>query len=178
MAAQSRCRRRAKMRCSRRCGCSSGCPIRPSSPIAASARWVPRAAGGRPGARARLPSRAQPGRPPHRLRRRQTLEEAGLLERVGVDVHPDPDAPGDRVRRGRVQRPGLADEPSLRPRLPGGRGVHGRPEEAHEGRRVHEDAAPAAHLLELRLRSIDGGEDAAPGGPRGRGAGEARSRTP
>jgi superfamily II DNA or RNA helicase len=28
------------------------------------------------------------------LRRRQTLEEAGLLEKVGVDIHPDPDAPG------------------------------------------------------------------------------------
>jgi len=27
------------------------------------------------------------------LRRRQTLEEAGLLERIGVNVHPDPDAP-------------------------------------------------------------------------------------
>jgi DNA-binding Lrp family transcriptional regulator len=27
------------------------------------------------------------------LRRRQTLEDAGLLERVGVDVHPDPNAP-------------------------------------------------------------------------------------
>jgi superfamily II DNA or RNA helicase len=27
------------------------------------------------------------------LRRRQTLEEAGLLERVGVEVHPDPNAP-------------------------------------------------------------------------------------
>jgi superfamily II DNA or RNA helicase len=27
------------------------------------------------------------------LRRRQTLEEAGLLDRVGVDIHPDPDAP-------------------------------------------------------------------------------------
>ena len=27
------------------------------------------------------------------LRRRQTLEEAGLLERIRVDIHPDPDAP-------------------------------------------------------------------------------------
>lgn len=27
------------------------------------------------------------------LRRRQTLEDAGLLERVGVDIHPDPQAP-------------------------------------------------------------------------------------
>jgi superfamily II DNA or RNA helicase len=27
------------------------------------------------------------------VRRRQTLEEAGLLEKVGVDVHPNPDAP-------------------------------------------------------------------------------------
>ena len=27
------------------------------------------------------------------LRRRQTLEEAGLLEKVGVEVHPDPEAP-------------------------------------------------------------------------------------
>ncbi|HBP88394.1 MAG TPA: phospholipase D-like domain-containing protein [Nitrospirales bacterium] len=27
------------------------------------------------------------------LRRRRTLEDAGLLERVGVDIHPDPDAP-------------------------------------------------------------------------------------
>lgn len=29
------------------------------------------------------------------LRRRQTLEEAGLLERIGVNVHPDPDAPAN-----------------------------------------------------------------------------------
>lgn len=29
------------------------------------------------------------------LRRRQTLEEMGLLEKVGVDVHPDPDAPAN-----------------------------------------------------------------------------------
>ena len=29
------------------------------------------------------------------LRRRKTLEEAGLLEKVGVEIHPDPDAPGD-----------------------------------------------------------------------------------
>ncbi|MGH8643086.1 MAG: SNF2-related protein, partial [Gammaproteobacteria bacterium] len=27
------------------------------------------------------------------LRRRQTLEEAGLLEKVGAEIHPDPDAP-------------------------------------------------------------------------------------
>ncbi|HWF61443.1 MAG TPA: phospholipase D-like domain-containing anti-phage protein [Nitrospira sp.] len=27
------------------------------------------------------------------LRRRETLEDAGLLEKVGVDIHPDPDAP-------------------------------------------------------------------------------------
>jgi hypothetical protein len=27
------------------------------------------------------------------LRRRRTLEDAGLLERIGVDVHPDPEAP-------------------------------------------------------------------------------------
>jgi superfamily II DNA or RNA helicase len=27
------------------------------------------------------------------LRRRETLEEAGLLEKVGVDIHPEPDAP-------------------------------------------------------------------------------------
>lgn len=27
------------------------------------------------------------------LRRRQTLEDAGLLEKVGVDIHPDPDVP-------------------------------------------------------------------------------------
>jgi hypothetical protein len=27
------------------------------------------------------------------LRRRQTLEEAGLLEKAGVDIHPDPDVP-------------------------------------------------------------------------------------
>jgi hypothetical protein len=29
------------------------------------------------------------------LRRRRTLEDAGLLERIGVDVHPDPEAPTD-----------------------------------------------------------------------------------
>jgi superfamily II DNA or RNA helicase len=32
------------------------------------------------------------------LRRRRTLEEAGLLERVGVEVHPDPDAPPGTYR--------------------------------------------------------------------------------
>lgn len=32
------------------------------------------------------------------LRRRRTLEEAGLLERVGVEVHPNPDAPGGSYR--------------------------------------------------------------------------------
>jgi len=32
------------------------------------------------------------------LRRRRTLEDAGLLERVGVDVHPDPDAPVSAYR--------------------------------------------------------------------------------
>lgn len=29
------------------------------------------------------------------LRRRRTLEEAGLLDKVGVEIHPDPDAPAD-----------------------------------------------------------------------------------
>jgi len=29
------------------------------------------------------------------LRRRKTLEEAGLLEKVGVEIHPDPDSPSD-----------------------------------------------------------------------------------
>jgi superfamily II DNA or RNA helicase len=28
------------------------------------------------------------------LRRRQTLEQAGILERVGVDIHPNPESPG------------------------------------------------------------------------------------
>lgn len=32
------------------------------------------------------------------LRRRQTLEEAGLLERVGVEVHPKPNAPARAYR--------------------------------------------------------------------------------
>jgi len=32
------------------------------------------------------------------LRRRRTLEDAGLLERVGVDVHPDPNATADTYR--------------------------------------------------------------------------------
>ena len=39
------------------------------------------------------------------LRRRQTLEEAGLLEKVGVDVHPNPDAPATVY--GHVQFSGL-----------------------------------------------------------------------
>ena len=54
------------------------------------------------------------------LRRRQTLEEAGLLERVGVDIHPEPECASDRLHGRRVQWPGPADEPSLRSRLPGG----------------------------------------------------------
>jgi superfamily II DNA or RNA helicase len=32
------------------------------------------------------------------LRRRRTLEDAGLLERVGVEVHPDPDSPSGTYR--------------------------------------------------------------------------------
>lgn len=39
------------------------------------------------------------------LRRRQTLEEAGLLERIGVVVHPDPDAPASAYAGIRVDLP-------------------------------------------------------------------------
>ena len=39
------------------------------------------------------------------LRRRQTLEEAGLLEKVGVDIHPDPDAPATAYTGCRVCSP-------------------------------------------------------------------------
>ena len=90
-------------------------------------------------------------------------KKPGLLESVGVDVHPDPDAPGDRLPGRRVQRPGPADESPLRPRLPGRGGLHSRLAEAHEGGRLHEDDAAAAHLFQLRVRSIHRREDAARG---------------
>jgi superfamily II DNA or RNA helicase len=42
------------------------------------------------------------------LRRRRTLEEAGLLQRIGVDVHPDPDAPPGSYRGLSFEGLGLA----------------------------------------------------------------------
>jgi hypothetical protein len=112
------------------------------------------------------------------LRRRQTLEEAGLLEKVGVDVHPGPDAHANAYPGIGFSGLGLPHEPPLRSRLPGGGGVHDRPTEAHQVGRVHEDVAVAAHLLQLRLRESHGGEDAAKGNARGRGTAEAGGRHP
>ena len=87
------------------------------------------------------------------LRRRQTLEEAGLLERVAVEVHPDPERPGSAYPGVAIRRSRLADEHAFRSGLPGGRGFHRRPAAAHQGSGIHEDAAAAAHLLQLRFRS-------------------------
>ena len=53
------------------------------------------------------------------LRRRQTLEDAGLLERIGVDVHPEPDAPTNAYTGVGFSGLGLADQPSFRPCLQG-----------------------------------------------------------
>jgi len=41
------------------------------------------------------------------LRRRVTLEDAGLLQRVGVDIHPDPDAPAGHYGSVSFERHGL-----------------------------------------------------------------------
>ena len=95
------------------------------------------------------------------LRRRQTL---GGRRPAGESRRRCPSRPRTlcwRVRRGRVQWPGTADEPSVRSRLSGGGSIHGRAEEANEGGRLHEDAASAANLFQLCVRSIDGREDAA-----------------
>ena len=59
------------------------------------------------------------------LRRRQTLEEAGLLEKVGVDIHPDSGCCSERLPWRRVQRPGSADESPVRSRLSGSRRLDG-----------------------------------------------------
>ena len=45
------------------------------------------------------------------LRRRQTLEEAGLLEKVGVDIHPDPDAPATAYKGVDFAGQGLDERP-------------------------------------------------------------------
>ena len=96
------------------------------------------------------------------LRRRQTLENKGLLDRVGVDVHPDPAAPATAYPGVRVHRPRPAHQPPVRPGVRRGRIVHlslGRP---HEGRGLHEVPAPAADLLELRVRDRHGNSHAGP----------------
>jgi hypothetical protein len=90
------CLPRAKMHCSQHYGCSSGCPTRPSSAIVASVRSGFLKQQG-------IGQTLEPGflrehNPIVRhtiLRRRRTLEDAGLLERIGVKVHPDPEAPTD-----------------------------------------------------------------------------------
>jgi hypothetical protein len=87
------CLPRARIHCSPRCGCSSGFPIRLSSATVASVRsgFCSKGIG-----QALEPGFLQEHNPIVRhtvLLRRRTLEDAGLLERIGVDVHPDPEAP-------------------------------------------------------------------------------------
>ena len=60
------------------------------------------------------------------------------------------------------ERPGPADQSPVRPRLPGRRRLHRRLQQAHEGGRLHEDPPAATHLLQLRLGTLHGREDAAP----------------
>ena len=104
---------------------------------------------------ARVSPRAQPDRPPHRP---APPADAGRGRPAGQGRGRRPSrsrsSPPTRIRAWAL-RAGLADEPSLRPRLPGGGGLHGGPAEAHQGGWVHEDALAAAHLLELCLGQVD-----------------------
>ena len=58
------------------------------------------------------------------LRRRQTLEEAGLLERVAVESASRSRCPLDRLSRRAFRRSRLAHEPPVRPRLSSRRRFH------------------------------------------------------
>ena len=115
------------------------------------------------------------------LRRRETLEEQGLLERVGVTVHPHP-------KMGLNAYPGqsfaglglLTNRPfdlAYKAAEDFTAGTGG----SHRGGRLHEVAAAAAHLLQLRFRQSHCRADAAPGDPgrrgrRGASSGRARAR--
>ena len=95
----TRYRRLPRTTCTRSYDCNSDCPKISSSPTAASARLVSSRSRHWQGrltltfSKNRIPSYATPC-----WRRRRTLEDAGLLERVGVDVHPDPNAAPDTYR--------------------------------------------------------------------------------
>ena len=77
----------------------------------------------RAGAGAGVLPAPEPAGAPHRAAPPRDAGEPGLLERVGVTVHPIPRWARPPTRVGfRGSRP--ADEPPLRPGLPGGRGLH------------------------------------------------------
>ena len=88
------------------------------------------------------------------LRRRQTLEEAGLLERVGVDVHPDPDAPATAYPGVGFNGLGLLTNHPFDLAYQAAEAFTTALKKRTKAAGLHEDAAAAAHLLELRLRAL------------------------
>lgn len=93
------------------------------------------------------------------LRRRDTLEDAGLLERVGVDIHPDPGAPVTNYSGVGFDGLGLQTNLPFDLAYKAAEAFTSELRKAHESSRVHEDDAPSAHLFELRLWSMHGRKD-------------------
>ena len=89
------------------------------------------------------------------LRRRDTLEDAGLLERVGVDIHPDPGAPVTNYSGVGFDGLGLQTNLPFDLAYKAAESFTGA-EEAHESSGVHEDNATPADLLKLRVWPING----------------------
>ncbi len=105
------------------------------------------------------------------LRRRVTLEDAGLLQRVGVSIHPNPERSQERMPALASKALGLLTNLPFDLAYRAAEDFTAALKHAHEGGGLHEDAAAATHLLQLRIGPVDRREDAAPGAlERGRAA--------
>jgi DNA-binding Lrp family transcriptional regulator len=94
------------------------------------------------------------------LRRRRTLEEAGLLERIGVEIHPDPHAPPGTYRGVSFRGVGLVTNHPFDLAYQAAEAFTEVLRKALQGSRFHEEPALAAHLLELRIRPLHRRKDA------------------
>ena len=90
------------------------------------------------------------------LRRRQTLEDAGLLEKVGVNVHPNPDAPATAYAGVGFNGLGLLTNLPFDLAYRAAESFHQGAAKTDQGRGIHEDHAASTDLFQFCVRQGNG----------------------
>jgi len=98
------------------------------------------------------------------LRRRQTLEDARLLERIGVNIHPDPNAPATTYPGVGFSGLGLLTNHPFNLAYQAAEAFTVALRQRTKSGWVYEDASLATHLFQLCFWAVHRGKNVAPGG--------------